>query len=158
MKNILVALIVAGLPLIVVIFAFYVPMIPPLTFFVGILFLALIFGSVQKWDVSAFTDKTADILKAEAAMVVFGISLGSLVLTNLKDIIDVNRVIGVLLLSSGFFTFSMIFGVLHLLMRPGGMFKKWAGWAMLIALFYGLFLLLLGWSYMIKPIFETLLK
>lgn len=158
MRNSVLALALVSLPLIIVVVAFLLPTIPYVVLSAIIIILALIFGSFSKWDISGFAEKTADILKAEAALVVFGISLGGLVLSNFKDIANVNLIIGILLSSSGFFVFSMIFGVLQMLIKAETTFKKWVGWAMMVSLLYGLFAILLGWSFVIKPIIDSFLK
>lgn len=158
MKEKILILLLILLPFLIIVVAFLLPVVPYVLFSILVIFLALIFGSVHKWDDSMFAEKIVDILKMEAAITVFGISLGSLVLGTLSQVINIQLITGILLMSSGFFVFSMIFGVLHLLMKGESSFRRYVGWSMIISLLYGLFFLLLGWSFVLKPIIDTLLN
>lgn len=156
MKRVIGILLLAALPFVVLLIAYFLPVIPYVLFSISIIVVALAFGSVNEWDDSGIASHMVDILKAEAAIVVFGISLGGLVLNNFSQVVNTYLVTSILLLGSGFFVFSMIFGVLNVLIKEESSLKRWAGWAMIITLFYGLFSLLLGWSFVLKPILHSL--
>jgi hypothetical protein len=145
-----------AIPLITVLIAYYLPVIPYVVFSVGILIVILIFGTYGEWDDTVIAKSVVDILKAEAAIVAFGIGLTALVLNTLPKSSNTSLGASILLLGSGFFVFSMIFGALNLFIAERSRLKKWAGWAMIFTLLYGLFGLLLGWSYILKPILDSL--
>jgi len=151
--SILLALI---LPPIIILMALLFPVIPYVIFFIVFMVLLLIIGSIYKWDDAMLKTHMHEILKIEATFVVFGISLGGLLLQYLAEIVDVNQIVSFLLLSSGFLAFSLILGLFYLVTKEDSELKKWAGWSAIISFLYGLFCVLLGWSLAIKPLLEAL--
>lgn len=109
-------------------------------------------------DVSQFDSILHEILKVEAALIVFGISLGGLVLEHFSESeVNVQQVVSILLLSSGLFAFSMIGGIVAIVTKPSKNLRKIAGWFMVIYLLCGLILILIGWSLIIGPALRNVL-